>query len=527
MKIDRIEIISFGKFKNKNIDFTDGLNIIYGNNESGKSTIISFIYAMLYGFGESRTKALSLREKYTPWDGSVCEGRILVTTDDGKHISIYRKAGSVKKYDILHIHDTDTGEELSLSPEEIVGVSSDTFLKTLCVRQLSVSPDGTNDEISQKLSNIASGGDESVSFEKAQKILDSIRREIQPQRGSGGLYAEITKKLAQAQMAQSEQKEAENELSNLLSLISEEEKRKEAIKKELDALSEIDYSSSVAHISGRLEEINKYSVKPTDFIILSGGFLAFILMLFINLPYALIIFILFLLALAAVGIKSKFSANNNAESLIKEKDILLSKKEENEKKILSLRERLRLSEERLVSMKVREEALKISTQKSSVDTRSLQDEKARLEKRLRTISLTSKALSSAYENMQKNFTPELNKKASYYFGKIVGGKYSRIFCDKDFSISIESTIPRESGFFSGGTVDQLYLSLRLALTDMLFGEKSAPIILDQPFLQYDSERKENALELFKNMEKHRQIILFTADKGLTDTNIDIVPDFEV
>ena len=328
MRIDRIEIISFGKFKNKNIDFTKGLNIICGDNESGKSTIINFIYAIIFGFGESRTKALSLREKYTPWDGGVCEGKILVTTDDQKHISIYRKAGSVKKYDVLHIHDTDTGEELSLSPEEIVGVSADTFLKTLCVRQLSVSLDGTNDEISQKLSNIASSGDESVSYGKAQKILDSIRREIQPQRGSGGLYAETTKKLAQAQKAQNEQKEAENELSNLLSFISEEEKRRLSIKNEIDSLSGIDYSSSVAHISGRLEEINKPTACPSDFFFPAVFFIAFTLFLFIKILYAPIFFVLFILSLSAVHIKSKFSANNNAESLIKEKDILLSKKEE-------------------------------------------------------------------------------------------------------------------------------------------------------------------------------------------------------
>ena len=170
-------------------------------------------------------------------------------------------------------------------------------------------------------------------------------------------------------------------------------------------------------------------------------------------------------------------------------------------------------------MRVREEALKLNTQKSSFDINALQNEKALLEKKLRIISLTSKSLSTAHENMQKNFTPELNRKASYYFGKIVGGKYSRIFCDKDFSISIESTIPRESGFFSGGTIDQLYLSLRLALTDMLFDEKSAPLILDQPFLQYDEERKKNTISLFENMEKNRQIILFTADKTLPSRNI--------
>ena len=67
MQINKLEIISFGKFKNKTINLKNGVNIISGENESGKSTVISFIYAMFYGFGESRGKSLSLREKYTPW----------------------------------------------------------------------------------------------------------------------------------------------------------------------------------------------------------------------------------------------------------------------------------------------------------------------------------------------------------------------------------------------------------------------------------------------------------------------------
>ena len=49
MKIDSIYIESFGKFKNYKLDFKDGMNIIYGDNEAGKSTIMAFIEMMFYG----------------------------------------------------------------------------------------------------------------------------------------------------------------------------------------------------------------------------------------------------------------------------------------------------------------------------------------------------------------------------------------------------------------------------------------------------------------------------------------------
>jgi len=110
MIIKRLDITSFGKFSGKVLEFSEGFNVIFGNNESGKSTVINFIFSMLYGFGDNRGKTISLREKYTPWSGGVCEGKMTVLTDDGKNICIYRKAGVAKKYDTLRVYDADTGE---------------------------------------------------------------------------------------------------------------------------------------------------------------------------------------------------------------------------------------------------------------------------------------------------------------------------------------------------------------------------------------------------------------------------------
>ena len=151
---------------------------------------------MLYGFGDNRGKSASLREKYTPWDGGVCEGKLTLHLSGGDDITIYRKAGSVKKQDTLRVYNTLTGQELSSMPEEIIGIGSDTFSKTLCLKQLSTAFNGTNEEIVQKLSNISAGGDENVSFEKAIKILENERREIKPLRGSGGTLSQINTQIA-------------------------------------------------------------------------------------------------------------------------------------------------------------------------------------------------------------------------------------------------------------------------------------------------------------------------------------------
>ena len=68
MKLDTIKINGFGKIKNKEIKLKDGINIIYGENESGKSTILKFIESMLYGLSKNKNgKNKSDFDRYQPW----------------------------------------------------------------------------------------------------------------------------------------------------------------------------------------------------------------------------------------------------------------------------------------------------------------------------------------------------------------------------------------------------------------------------------------------------------------------------
>ena len=67
MKIKSVNIAAFGGLKNKVIDFKDGFNVIYGDNENGKTTVMSFIKMMFYGSGRGSAQiAKNPRKKYTP-----------------------------------------------------------------------------------------------------------------------------------------------------------------------------------------------------------------------------------------------------------------------------------------------------------------------------------------------------------------------------------------------------------------------------------------------------------------------------
>ena len=147
-------------------------------------------------------------------------------------------------------------------------------------------------------------------------------------------------------------------------------------------------------------------------------------------------------------------------------------------------------------------------EKPPLDLDELYKRKASLEKKLNALTLASLALDKAAQRMKNNFTPSINKKASKYFKMLSGEKYRGLFCGEDFSLKVDADIPRSSEYFSGGCVDQMYLSLRLALTDMLFDDKKIFILLDQPFLQYDEKRKKNAINLLEMLGENRQIILF-------------------
>ena len=205
--------------------------------------------------------------------------------------------------------------------------------------------------------------------------------------------------------------------------------------------------------------------------------------------------------------------------LCEEKENLVTDKNLHENITNELKEKITASEKELSEMKVKMQSLSISASSDEESLQSLYKERQILELKLKTVTLTLSALKSAYENIQKNFTPALNKIASGYFRIISGGKYERIFCDESLNIRVDADLPRESSFFSGGTIDQLYLSARLGLIDMLFEKKSCPLLLDQPFLQYDEDRKKRTVELLGNLGENRQILLFTADSVANCSNI--------
>ena len=92
MRIDKLKINGFGKIKNKELELKDGINIIYGENESGKSSLLKFVSSMFYGLSKNKNgKEIPDFDRYKPWYNDEFSGKISYTLDNGESFEVYRE----------------------------------------------------------------------------------------------------------------------------------------------------------------------------------------------------------------------------------------------------------------------------------------------------------------------------------------------------------------------------------------------------------------------------------------------------
>lgn len=140
-------------------------------------------------------------------------------------------------------------------------------------------------------------------------------------------------------------------------------------------------------------------------------------------------------------------------------------------------------------------------------------EHEKLSREYDALSLALSTLQEAGNEISHRITPRLSARTAQMFSKLTATRYDAILLDRELKASARpsgDTMPRETSYLSTGTVDQLYLAVRLAICELaLPGAKACPIILDDALVNFDDERCKYALDLLQDMAKYRQIILFT------------------
>ena len=148
-----------------------------------------------------------------------------------------------------------------------------------------------------------------------------------------------------------------------------------------------------------------------------------------------------------------------------------------------------------------------------------QEELDNAQAELEAITLARSVLEDVSGVLSRRLTPKLSRRAEEIFQTLTLHRYDRIQFEKNWKaqvVSADSKEPREVFYLSAGATEQLYLSLRLALSEVMFEAPLPPLVLDDAFATFDDERLENALALLADMAKTRQILLFTCRQSEAD-----------
>lgn len=202
MKLLKCHIVGFGNWKNKTIDFQDGLTSVCEKNGFGKSSLASFIRAMFYGL-ERVTKANNERKRALPFDGSPCGGSLDFEWQ-GNQYSIERSfIGRTPKDDslICYKNGIETKELGEIPGNVVFGLDLDSFNRTIFISptDLGIS---SSETLNAKMSHFVEGSSDGCDFSSVKESLEELKKKYKPQKSAEtkGLLAIETSKINDLEM---------------------------------------------------------------------------------------------------------------------------------------------------------------------------------------------------------------------------------------------------------------------------------------------------------------------------------------
>lgn len=131
------------------------------------------------------------------------------------------------------------------------------------------------------------------------------------------------------------------------------------------------------------------------------------------------------------------------------------------------------------------------------------------------IALAIDTMRKADEDIQSRFSPALGKLAAEYMQFVTDGKYDGVMLDRDFSATVHEAggnVPRNAEYLSAGTLDLMYLAVRLAVCSLALPESAnCPLIIDDALVNFDADRRRQAMALLEKIAQERQVILFACN----------------
>ncbi len=291
MKINQLKINQYGKLKEKQIEFSPTFNIVYGKNEAGKSTLLSFIVNCLYGISKNKKgKEISDFERYLPWSGDDFSGKLEYELDNKEKYEIFRefkkrnpKIYNGNKEDISKQFNIDKNKGSEFFYEQ-TKIDEALFLSTVVVNQQEVKLEKQEQNILvQKIANLVGTGEDNVSFKRAierinrrkleeigtdksrEKPINIIGREIQKlteEKQELKKYENVKYEIEEKKSLlrdEIEKLENENNFLKEIKLVNENEKiENEKIKMKINMKNEND--KKIENLKSEKEELNKNNI---------------------------------------------------------------------------------------------------------------------------------------------------------------------------------------------------------------------------------------------------------------------------
>lgn len=264
--IKELRIKAYGGLKDVTIPLEEGLNIIYGHNEAGKSTITSFLRSMLFGMSQTRARSIGEndRKRLKPWDGDGFGGSLLYQDKEGREYLIRREFKATVARDTLQVTDARTGQDLPQFGRDfgsvLWGISGETFEQTAFVRQGGAKV-VKNDELIARITNLVSTAQEEVGYESTRKSIKALKDSLRRERGKNGLLDLMEENRRQLAL---HQQQLEEGYQHCLAYMEELSKVEEEIRGEQRALEEAKDARSFAAYQQAAAQYEKIFALKTE-----------------------------------------------------------------------------------------------------------------------------------------------------------------------------------------------------------------------------------------------------------------------
>lgn len=597
MKILDIYINGFGKFHGRNLSFQDGLNIVYGKNEAGKSTIHTFIRGMLFGIERQRGRASKndLYTKYQPWDNSTTyEGQIRLE-HDGHIYRIERTFQKNKKE--FKIVDETAGREVeptkAFLDSLLCGLSETAYTNTVSIGQLKcATDDGMVSELKNYIANLNTSGSLSLNITKAAAFLKSQRKELEagmaPEaaRTYTSLLSEIrnTEKEISSPEYQNQIPEYQRLRLRMKDSLEEKQREKEELlqkaargrqvlssnqftdQKSINAYSAKarntfdEYMEAKAFCEKRSKKLGSMlSLTAATLLLAVFGFMyyqdfksgagtfAFNPLIHGTIIGAAVLFYVLGLTIflhlkrhqrdmetslktlqeifsrhlgspdisseAMKTFQTRMAEFIRLSSAIAKSETAILQKAAEIEELQSRQEGFgeNIEQQQKSQWELEKKLEYLSDCKTQAEgLKHILAENDRIREELAAIDLALETMTSLSSSIRDSFGLYLNKTASDLIAGITGGLYTSMSVDENLNVFLNTRtklVPLEQ--VSSGTMDQVYLALRLAAAALIQnGEERMPLIFDDSFVLYDDERLKTALKWLIGTYTD-QIIIFT------------------